>query len=262
MNTPLSAEQVTRGLNTRLVGGKVLYYPRLTSTMDAAREAVSGGAREGTVIVAGEQTAARGRVKRRWLSPQGSIAFSIILYPEKASLPFLVMVSALAVACGIEEGTGLRPGLKWPNDVLLGGKKVCGILLESAVRRGEAAYAVIGIGINANITVREIPGIPDNTTSLRAETGKEVDRAALIRRLLEHFERLYLRLPAGGGEIFQEWRERLDTLGRQVEVTTAEGTMAGIAEEVEPDGSLRLRRADGGSDRIVAGDITLRTVSG
>jgi BirA family biotin operon repressor/biotin-[acetyl-CoA-carboxylase] ligase len=253
----LSAAAITDGLATRFIGHEVSCYPSLPSTNDVAKTRAQEGAKEGMVIVAEEQTAGRGRIKRRWLSPRGGIALSIILYPPLDYLSSLIMVASLAVAGSIERVTGLKAQLKWPNDVLVNGKKVCGILVESDVRGNKVDYAVIGIGINANLKLSEFPQIAPMATSLSQELGRDVSRREIVRSLLTEAERLYLAL-SEGDSVFKQWRDRLVTLGQEVQVSSAEATYKGIAESVARDGSLLLRQPDGNLLKIVAGDITLR----
>lgn len=253
----LSPALITDNLGTRFIGQEVIYYPQLTSTMDVARKEAQQGAAEGTVIIADEQTAGKGRVKRVWLSPRGSIALSIILYPDVLYLPRLIMLASLAVVHSIQAVTGLKSQIKWPNDVLINGKKVCGILIESDVQRNTVAYAIIGIGINVNFRLSDFPEILPTATSLADELGKDVPRVDLIRCLLVETERLYLALPAGEA-IYQEWRDRLVTLGRSVQVKSGKTTLEGIAESVARDGSLLLRHSNGSSTKIVTGDVSLR----
>jgi BirA family biotin operon repressor/biotin-[acetyl-CoA-carboxylase] ligase len=253
----LSAAAITDGLATRFIGHEVSCYPSLPSTNDVAKTRSQEGAKEGMVIIAEEQTAGRGRIKRRWLSPRGGIALSIILYPPLDYLSSLIMVASLAVAGSIERVTGLKAQIKWPNDVLVNGKKVCGILVESDVRGNKVDYAVIGIGINANLKLSEFPQIAPMATSLSQELGRDVSRREIVRSLLAEAERLYLALPEGDS-VFKQWRERLVTLGQEVQVSSAEATYKGIAESVASDGSLLLRQPDGNLLKIVAGDVTLR----
>jgi len=253
----LSPAAITTNLETRFIGQRVIYYPSLTSTMEVAKREARQGAAEGTAIIADEQTAGRGRIKRVWLSPKGSIALSVILYPDVAYLSSLVMLASLAVAHSIEAVTGLKAQVKWPNDVLINGKKVCGILIESQMRRNIVDYAIIGIGVNVNLKLSDFPEIQPIATSLSDELGRDVSRLELIRRLLVEIERLYLSLPAGGA-IYEEWRDRLVTLGRNVSVTWGRTKYEGIAESVARDGSLLLRHSDGSLTKIVAGDVTLR----
>jgi len=253
----LSPASITDKLGTHFIGQRVIYYPSLTSTMEVARRAAQRGAAEGTVIITDEQTAGRGRVRRIWLSPRGNIALSIILYPNIDYLPSLIMLASLAVVYSIEAVTGLKLQLKWPNDVLINSRKVCGILIENSVRRGRVDYAIIGIGINVNLRLADFPEVSPVATSLGDELGREVSRLDLIRRLLVEVERLYLALPSGEF-IYQQWRDRLVTLGRRVQVRWGKTVYQGIAESVARDGSLLLRRTDGSLTKIVAGDVTLR----
>ena len=253
----LSPALITTNLATRFIGQKVIYYPRLTSTMAVARQAARQGAAEGTVVVADEQTAGKGRLKRLWLSPRGSLALSIILHPDMSYLPYLMMLASLAVAHSIEAVTGLKAQLKWPNDVLIDDKKVCGILIDSDLRGNKVAYTIIGIGINVNFRLADFSEILATATSLADELKKDVSRVAVIRHLLVETERLYLALP-DGEPVYQEWRGRLVTLGRKVQVKSDEPILEGIAESVARDGSLLLRHSNGNSTRIVAGDVTLR----
>ncbi len=253
----LSAVLITNGLKTRFVGQRTIYYPSLTSTMETARQEAQQGAEEGTVVIADEQTAGRGRLKRVWLSPKGNIALSVILRPSMTHLPSLIMLASLAAMHSIEAITGLKPQLKWPNDVLIRGKKVCGILIESKIQAGTLEYAIIGTGVNVNLRLADFPEILPIATSLSHELGTEVARVTLVRHLLVEIERLYLTLQAGES-IYEEWRDNLVTLGKRVRVKSGETTQEGIAESVARDGSLLLRRPDGSLTRILAGDVTLR----
>jgi len=229
----------------------------MTSTMEVARQEAQKDTEEGTVIITDEQTAGRGRLKRVWLTPRGNIALSVILRPSTIHLPSLIMVSSLAVAHSIETVTHLKPQLKWPNDVLINGKKVCGILIESQGQPNTVDHAIIGIGINVNLMPDDFPEILPIATSLSQKLGKKVSRITLVRNLLVEIERLYLTLQAGTS-IYEEWRDSLVTLGEQVRITSGETTQEGTAESVDRDGSLLLRHPDGTLTRILAGDVTLK----
>ena len=257
MKQVLSPEAVTQNLDTRLIGQRVLCYSSLPSTNELAKEEARREAVAGTVIIAEEQTVGKGRLKRAWLSPRGSLSLSVILYPGLEYLPSLVMVASLAVACAVEAVTGLKAQIKWPNDVLINGKKVCGILVESEVRGEAVGYAVVGIGVNVNLRVSDFPELSLAATSLSQELGRAVSRLGLVKRLLVEMERLYLTL-LDGGAIYEEWRASLVTLGREVLVTSGDAQYSGIAESVARDGSLLVRRPDGSLSQIVAGDVTLR----
>ncbi len=252
----LSPVSITGNLKTRFIGQRVIYYPRLASTMDTARQEARQGAAGGTVIIAGEQTEGRGRMRRTWLSPRGNIALSIILYPDVSFLPYLIMIASLAVVHSIEAVTGLKPQIKWPNDILISGKKVCGILTESDVKGSRIACAIIGIGINISPGFTDIAEISATVTSLNDESGSQVSRVEVVRHVLTEVERLYLTLP-DGEPVYEQWRDRLITLGKKVCVASGSDMLEGMAESVDRNGALVLRLADGSSTTIVAGDVTL-----
>ncbi|OGN99290.1 MAG: biotin--[acetyl-CoA-carboxylase] ligase [Chloroflexi bacterium RBG_13_51_52] len=257
MSKDLSAAAITKGLKTRKIGRKVFYLPRVTSTMDIARSEAIKGAAEGTVVIAGEQTGGRGRLKRSWLAPEGNIALSIILYPDIESLPYLIMIASLAVVKIIESVTGLKAGIKWPNDILINGKKVCGVLIENEVRGNKVTYSIVGIGINVDLKVADHAEIATTATSLKDESGKDDLRIKIIRSLLTEFERLYLKLPDGKA-IYEAWRNNLITLGKNVRVESGNQTIEGVAEAADEDGALVIHGADGTVTKVVAGDVTLR----
>ncbi|MCD6299615.1 MAG: biotin--[acetyl-CoA-carboxylase] ligase, partial [Dehalococcoidales bacterium] len=257
MEESLVPASITSNLETRFIGQRVIYHPRLASTMAVAKREAQQGAAEGTIVVADEQIAGKGRMGRAWLSPRGSLALSIILYPSLAHLPYLIMLASLAVVHSIEAITDLKLQIKWPNDVLINGKKVCGILIENSIRGDTVDYAVIGIGVNVNLELANFPDISLTATSLSNELGRGVSCLSLIRQLLAETEKLYLTLPAGES-IYREWRDSLVTLGQQVRVRSGKITYRGTAESVATDGSLLLRHPDGSLSRIVAGDVTLR----
>lgn len=241
-------------LPTKIFGRKAIFYPSLTSTMDVARKEAQNGAAEGTIIIAGEQSTGRGRKGRTWLSPKGNIALSIILRPKIEFLPFLVIITALAVARSIERVTGLATQMKWPNDIFIGGKKAGGILIENELKKNEVLYSVAGIGVNINVN----PGEKDNSTftatCIRDELGISMTRTSIIKHMLTEMEAMYLRLP-DHTDIVNEWRDRLITLGRKVSVDYCGRTLEGIAESVTGEGALVLRHDDGSSTEITAGEV-------
>jgi BirA family transcriptional regulator, biotin operon repressor / biotin---[acetyl-CoA-carboxylase] ligase len=248
-------------LKTKVIGQQILYYPSLPSTMDTALEKTRQGAEEGmvpegTVIIAGEQTKGRGRLKRNWLSPKGNIALSIILRPDITSMPYLIMIASLAAAGSIESVTGQKTQIKWPNDILIMGKKVCGILIENEVKGNKLDFSVIGIGINTDLDVSVHDEIADTAISLKSPANNDL-RLKLISTLLTRFEELYLTLP-DGKPIFNDWRDRLVTLGKKVKATWGTEVIEGVAEDVDETGTLTIRGADGTLTKVVAGDVTLR----
>jgi BirA family transcriptional regulator, biotin operon repressor / biotin---[acetyl-CoA-carboxylase] ligase len=253
----LNASVITGGLTTRFIGQKVLYYPSVTSTNDIARRRAVRKAPEGTAVIADKQTTGRGRLKRQWVSPQGNIAVTVILYPARKNLQYLTMLAALAVQHSIEKTTALKCQLKWPNDVLIDNKKVCGILLESQAEIDSVNYAIIGIGINVNMKLADYPEIAPIATSLADESGKEVSRLVLIRNLFIEMEKLYLDLQAGELPL-KEWRDNLITIGKKIHVRFGNEVFEGICESVADDGSLLLRCDNGALMKFTAGDVTLR----
>jgi BirA family biotin operon repressor/biotin-[acetyl-CoA-carboxylase] ligase len=167
------------------------------------------------------------------------------------------MVAALATSRCIEKAAGLKTVIKWPNDVLIRGKKVSGILTESALRGQSVDWAVIGIGINVNFDPKAYPEIADIATSLSVELGKKVSQLEVLLHLLNEVEYFYSALRRGD-PIYQEWRAKLETLGKVVQVKTGTDVEKGYAESVDEDGALLLRRPDGTLVRIIAGEVTLR----
>lgn len=248
---------VTGGLTTRFIGQNFLYYPTVTSTMDVARSEARYHAPEGTAIFAEQQTSGHGRLKRAWLTPEGNIAVSIILYPPRKLLDSLIMLSSLAVKDSIEATTQLECQLKWPNDVLIKGKKVCGILIETSIQVDSVDYVIIGTGINVNLELSNHPEIQSIATSLATELGKPVSRVDLLRRFFVETERLYLAL-LDGNSLFARWRDSLITLGKPVRARSGDDVFEGIAESVAENGNLLLRQPDGRLLRFSVGDVTLR----
>lgn len=248
---------ILKSSNTTLVGQSILYYPSISSTMDIARKMVRDRVNDGMVIVAGEQTSGRGRFERRWLSPSGtSLSLSIILHPALALLPQLNMAASLAVVQSIERLASLNPVIKWPNDVLIDGKKVSGILIESIFDGNELEATIVGIGINVKMAPYEFPEISAIATSLSVESGSEISRRSVLYSLLEEFDQLYQELKRGGA-IYDRWLARLETLGKLVQVRWGDTVEEGYVESINTDGSLVLKRHDGSLITMVAGEVTL-----
>ncbi|MBM3148759.1 MAG: biotin--[acetyl-CoA-carboxylase] ligase [Chloroflexi bacterium] len=247
---------ITDKLSTRFVGRQLYYYAKLTSTMNMAREKASKGAPEGTVIIANQQTSGRGRLGRAWFSPQGNLALSLILKPRIENLTQLIMVASLAVVKAIKSVSDIDATIKWPNDVLVRDKKVCGILIESEVKGNAVHFAVLGIGINIDLDTTAFPEIAAIATSLTQESGSNISRAELTATLLTEIEKLYLEAQAGM-PIHKEWRERMDTLGKWIEVKSGDAIERGKAEDVTENGNLILRHANDSITEILVGDVTV-----
>lgn len=257
----MDIDRVRALLTTVRVGRELLYFPATSSTMDEVRARAERGAAEGLAVVADEQTAGRGRLGRAWVAPPGvNIYVSILLRPSLAVMKRLGMVAPLAVADAVAAVGGPAVRFKWPNDVRVGERKLCGILIEGEFAGDRPAFAIIGIGLNVNLNTDAHPEIADIATSIARETGRPVPRADALAALLNGLERYY---EAEDGEALRRaWRDRLDTLGREVDVTFAGRTEHGIAEDVDGDGALILRRTDRSLITIPAGDVTLRPPRG
>ena len=230
-----------------------------------ARDLAVAGAPEGLVVLAEEQTAGRGRRGRRWVAPAGSsLLFTVLLRPllSPDRSQWLTMLCSLAVAESIESHMGLATGLKWPNDLLIDGRKVGGVLTELGIEGERLDYAVVGVGLNVNLDTRDPQFDPfrDSATSLSAQLHEPVAREPLLASVLQRLETRYLALRDGWSPC-EEWAARLTMLGREVVVSGLPGTVAGRAEGVDWDGALLLRLGDGATARILAGDVSLRPLA-
>ncbi len=258
----LSAETIVAALTTRWLG-RPTHFRRVTiSTSDELKHLAALGANEGTLVIADEQLCGRGRMERRWLAPaRSSLLFSLLfrptfLSPDRAQ--FVTMACALAILDAVREVTGLQPGLKWPNDLQLHGRKLAGILTELEVStEGKLDWIVLGVGLNVNVDFRELPELADTAVSLSSVAKHPVSRLALLVSLLFHLERRYEMLRTGHSPTC-EWAEHLLSLGQEVTVKSPEGTFSGVAEAVDELGALLLRLPDGRCMCILAGDVTLR----
>jgi BirA family biotin operon repressor/biotin-[acetyl-CoA-carboxylase] ligase len=249
---------VEQRLTTCFVGRRLLYLTSTGSTQDVARKEAEDGAPDGTVVLAEEQTKGRGRFDRVWVSPAGkNLYLTVIMRPPLDRLRSLSIVAPLAVALAIEDSTGLTPRIKWPNDVLVNDRKLSGILVESEIAGESVKYALVGAGINVNFDIEQSPEIAAIATSLKRELGRDTSREDLLAAFLNRFEALYENAPKGDA-VLQQWRSRLDTLGREVRVIFREQVYEGLAEDVDRDGNLILIEADGTRRTIEAGEVTLR----
>lgn len=256
--TPLSADVIANALQQQSIGRHITYQRVMPSTMDVAQAAIKSDAPHGSVVICEQQEHGQGRLSRQWFSPLGGVYLSIILYPPQSLLPRLTVWASLATADAIREVCRLDVHFKWPNDVLLNGKKVSGIIARSGQDAHGRLWVVVGIGINANLGLTEQPvEIASISAYLSEAKGCEVSRNHLIISLLKHCEQRYEALTRG--EMFlDEWRLKLVTLGKSVVVKSGADVYEGLAEAVDNDGALLLRKPEGTLVRIPAGDVTLR----
>jgi len=252
----LVAATVRQGLFTRIVGRRLLYYPELSSTMDEAGKLGEGDTEEGAVVVAEVQSAGRGRQGRSWVSQPGNLLVSVLFRPSLDALPFISIIGGIAAARAVRKVTGLEANIKWPNDLLIGGRKVAGILAESAIAGDTVWYAVLGVGMNVSLDTGQTEEISSFATSVNAAAGKEVPREDLLRQFLMDLDSLYLALGQGKSPIV-EWQDLLETTGRRLIATWGDDTFTGVAEGTDGLGSLLLRQDDGTLLTLTAGDVTL-----
>jgi BirA family biotin operon repressor/biotin-[acetyl-CoA-carboxylase] ligase len=259
--TPFDLTRFHTLLQTTSFGRNLIFEASVGSTMDVARDAALHGAAEGTLAAADEQTAGRGRIGRSWITPPATnLAATLLLRPPASVLRDIAMITPLAICLAVEDVAGVRADIKWPNDVQIGGKKLAGVLIEvprPPAASGGTSIVLVGSGINVNFDPREHEEIRDIATSLRAELGRDTEREALLASYLGHFERKYGEAKSGVSAR-DRWRERLITIGQQVRAQWEGGAAEGLAEDVDTDGALLIRTADGSLTRVEAGDVTLR----
>lgn len=231
------------------------YFVQVESTQDIAFTWLRDGAESGSVVVADEQVKGRGRGQHDWTTPlKSAIAMSVILHPPIDSLHQVTMLGALAIYDVLVELGVEDVGIKWPNDVKLMGKKVCGILPESEWDGEQLKGVVLGMGVNVRVDFAQTD-LADIAISIEPTLGKPIDRAELIHQLLGRIDYWVERL--GTEAIFEAWRDRLSTLGQQVTITSNGETIMGKAEAVDMQGALLVRMAYGGLKRVIAGDVAL-----
>jgi BirA family biotin operon repressor/biotin-[acetyl-CoA-carboxylase] ligase len=249
----LNFPEVERLLRTAQQGPRITYLSSTTSTMDEARGLAEAGAVHGSVVIAEEQTAGRGRFGRRWVSPVGkNLYLTLVLRPNVARLRTLAMVAPLAVCRAVGRVSRLRPVIKWPNDVQVDGRKLAGILIESELSGAEVTYALVGIGLNVNDPIAD-PEIAQIATSLARELGHDVSREEMLAALLAELEAVY-----ESDDVYPGWRERVVTLGQSVRLTFRDKVYEGVAVDVDAEGSLVLRMTDGRLLTFEAGEVSLR----
>jgi BirA family transcriptional regulator, biotin operon repressor / biotin---[acetyl-CoA-carboxylase] ligase len=267
MNDPTDqgfAAAFTDQLQTRFLGKPLHFFATIDSTNTYAARLAREGAFEGTVIIADSQSGGKGRLGRSWVSPPGvNLYLSAILRPPvpAATVPQLNLLAAVAVADTIVQVCSLTPAIKWPNDVLVGGKKVCGILAEMQTEAGALRAVVLGIGVNLNAPLSAFPEeLRDKASSLFLASGRLVDRPTFTAALLTHLEKLYvLWLEGGFAELRPAWAHHAAwMIGQQITVAAPEGTVVGMVLGLDSDGALLLQEENSGTPRrLLAGDVTV-----
>lgn len=258
----LIPQEVQRGLSTTYIGKRIFYFPELESTNITAKEKalhIAEGIGEGTLIIAERQSAGKGRLGRKWFSPTGGIWLSIILYPQLSPsyISRITLVTAVAAVKSIKICTQIESQIKWPNDILINEKKVCGILTEMSAELDIINWVVVGIGINVNIDHQDFPeDIQKNTISLKEILGKKVLRVKLVQTFLQEFEKYYESLKRREfSSILKEWKLYSHTLGKKIRVDMGERIITGEATDINEEGALILKKGDGKLVEIISGTI-------
>jgi len=250
-------------LQTKWMGKKIHYFKTIDSTNSTAYQLALNGAREGEVVIAESQEKGRGRLGRHWISPPFSnLYLSVILRPpippHQASL--ITLLAAVATADAIEKTSGLKPSIKWPNDLLLGKRKVAGLLNEIHSETDHIHFVILGMGINLNMDEKLLPWeLRTKATSLKKEMGRPISRKEFVCHLLNALEQWYgIFLKKGGAPVLKAWKDRARIEGKRVKVTSFGDVLRGRAVDVDSDGALILQTKGGVQKRIVAGDIEYR----
>ena len=255
--------EVSYGLETSLFGKKIYYFDTINSTQNFATELASKPQENGTIVIAEKQTQGRGRLNRKWTSPSGGVWLSVILRPEFeiSAATLFPMVSSLALSLAIEKVLKVKPKLKWPNDLTIGGKKVAGILVDASIESGKIDYLILGVGINFKIDVKKIEKNIKNTgnyygVATLVAKGNTTNAVQLVQVFLLELERLYNLLSDGNSKfIVKEWTKRSSTIGKIISVTSSAGLIHGKAIKIDNDGALVVS-SKGKSHRILVGDIS------
>jgi len=246
-------------LTTKILGKKnIYYYDNISSTNDAAYRLAEEGEDEGAIVIAGSQSKGKGRLGRNWVSPRGGgIYMSLILRPdaETDEIQALALIVASSITHVIRDTYSLEAQIKWPNDILIDGRKVCGILTEIKAQPDRVEFLVLGIGLNVNTPQSKLPPV---ATSLKNESKKTVNRAELLKMILEEFEKDYLCFKKEGFKLLRKDCKKLSLiLGKRVKITEHHHRIEGIAEDIDQKGALIVRTDKGERKRIFSGDVVL-----
>ncbi|MDP6559465.1 MAG: biotin--[acetyl-CoA-carboxylase] ligase [Candidatus Binatia bacterium] len=257
---PLDPGELQRAVHTKRLGKKIHYFRTTASTNSEAFELARRGAEEGEIVIAESQTQGRGRLGRHWFSPfDRNLCLSVILRPTlpPADVPQITLLCAVALAETVQSFLDYSPQIKWPNDILVGGKKLAGVLTESSCERDRVLFVILGIGVNINIPIEMMPEkIRDTATSLMMCTGGSVDRLAFANGLIHSLDRCYEDLENNGfAPMARRWDRFFHLRGRRVRVEMADRSVSGKAIGIDSDGALLVEGDEGARERILAGDV-------
>ena len=237
----IKPEEITKNLKTDIIGKKVYFFEKIPSTNLFAKQLIQDNAKEGTIVISDIQTSGRGRKNRNWHSPPGGLWFSVILYPEicpKRGM-LITMTVSISVTQAIKEITGLNLEIKWPNDLLLNEKKVCGILTEINADLNKVNYAIVGIGINVNNEIDE--NLKNIAFSLKQALGSEISRIKLLRSILKNLDESYYKLIKRDYKYIEKtWVSFTTIIGRKIQITDEKNITKGIVKDIDENGHLLI----------------------
>jgi BirA family biotin operon repressor/biotin-[acetyl-CoA-carboxylase] ligase len=244
-------------LKTKVFGKEIITLESIDSTQILIKELAEKGFPEGTLVIALEQTSGKGRMNRKWISPKGGLWFSLLLRPSILSKDIYKLSLLFGVAITISlEHYGIKASLKWPNDIIINNRKLCGILLEGDIELDKVNFVTVGIGINVNFPSNILPNdLRSSSISIYDILGRNIDRAELLCKILEYSEKLYLQaINEGFSNIISLWRSKSSIFGKSIEVKLLDKSIKGIAIDIDDDGSLILNQ-NGKIIKIYSGDV-------
>jgi BirA family biotin operon repressor/biotin-[acetyl-CoA-carboxylase] ligase len=256
----LRQSDIKPGLKTKIVGREIHLVQEIASTNTLGMEMAGQGSPEGTVVIAETQTGGKGRRGRKWISPKGNLYLSVILRPDipMHKAPLITLMGAVAAATTIRKVCGIPADIKWPNDILIAGRKVSGLLTEMSAEQDRIRHIVLGIGIDVNMDPDVLP--PDvraHATTLATEAGKKIDRPAFLQQLLRELDHWYQAFLLNEQDVLCEWKALNATIGNLVTVSGAGETLEGLAQGIDEDGRLIVMLGDGTQRTVAAGDVTI-----
>ena len=259
----LKASEISKELNTRLIGKDLYIFNEVGSTNTLAKYLSENDIENGSIIISEKQNAARGRSGKSWESPLGGIWLSIILNPnvDSSKIHLITLATGVAVAKSLKRIGIENPEIKWPNDIMINGKKVCGILTEAITKFNSIKIVIVGVGIDANLSIEDLPEeLQNTTTTLENELEKKVDENKLIRIFLEEFERIYeIYSHEKYEEILKDWRKFSYSIGKIVEVKKPKNkSYDGYVVGISKDGGLIIEKYDGTLEKVISGECIIK----
>ena len=256
--------EITTNLKTKVIGKRVHYFEEIDSTQNFAQQIASDKKENGAIIIAERQTAGRGRLDRKWATPKGGISFSLIIHPkfDVSSSTLIPILCAVALSKSIKLVLGIETKVKWPNDIIMNGKKVAGILVDASFQANSIDYLILGIGINFDIDAKKLEKKLSKTpnfygiNSLRKKNDKTPPKL-LLKEFLLQLEKNLLQLDDGKkSQIVKEWTKKAAGIGKKITINTSNGKVSGISQGIDNDGALKLKTRKG-IMKIFAGDVVL-----